>query len=67
MLEFLAHYIINFIENTMPFSGFLATQGKLSFWWVVVVGTIANLVGSLGTYYLGFLLEETILLRVLRK
>src|SRR4030042_380744 len=90
MLEFLAHYIIIFIETTkyfgifilmtlesalipipsevtMPFSGFLAVQGKLNFWWVVIVGTFANLVGSLIAYYLGFLLEETVLLKILHK
>src|SRR4030042_2080533 len=90
MLEFLASYIISFIETTtyfgifilmalesalipipseitMPFSGFLASTGKLNFWWVVIVGTLANLAGSLAAYYLGFLLEETVLLKAIRK
>jgi len=90
MLEFLGHYIINFIENTkyfgifilmalesalipipseitMPFSGFLASSGKLSFWPIVLVGTFANLVGSYVAYYIGYFLEETVLLTLIKK
>lgn len=90
MLEFLASFIIQFIEATgyfgifvlmglesalipipseitMPFSGFLASKGDLSFWGVVATGTVANLAGSLAAYYLGYLLEETILLGLIRK
>lgn len=90
MLELIAHYIIQFIQNTsyvgifilmalesalipipsevtMPFSGFLASEGKLSFWGIVLVGTIANLVGSLLAYYIGYILEETILLTLIKK
>lgn len=40
-------------EVTMPFAGFLASQGKINFWLVVVVGALANLTGSLITYWLG--------------
>lgn len=54
-------------EITMPFSGFLASQGKLSFWGVVATGTIANLIGSLIAYYFGYLLEETVLLSIIKK
>lgn len=54
-------------EVTMPFSGFLASQGKLSFWLIVLVGTVANLTGSLIAYYIGYLLEETILIRIIKK
>ncbi len=54
-------------EITMPFSGFLASQGKLSFWAIVFVGTLANLAGSLVAYYVGLLLEETVLLTLIRK
>lgn len=39
-------------EVTMPFAGFLASQGVFSFWVVVVVGAVANLVGSLFSYWL---------------
>src|SRR3972149_3085847 len=54
-------------EITMPFSGFLASQGKLSFWPIVFVGTLANLAGSYIAYYIGYFLEETILLNLIRK
>jgi len=40
-------------EVIMPFSGFLVSDGKLSFWVVVIMGTIGNLGGSLLAYWLG--------------
>ncbi|MCL5970283.1 MAG: DedA family protein [Patescibacteria group bacterium] len=90
MVELLAHYIIQLIEQTsyigifilmflesalipipsevtMPFSGFLATSGKLSFWLIVITGTVANLAGSLLAYYIGYLLEETVLIGLIKK
>lgn len=54
-------------EITMPFSGFLASQGKLSLTAVILVGTIANLVGSYIAYYIGYFIEETILLNLIKK
>lgn len=54
-------------EITMPFGGFLAAQGKLNFWGVVIAGTIANLAGSLLAYYVGYVLEETILIGLIKK
>ncbi|MGE5042284.1 MAG: DedA family protein [Candidatus Levyibacteriota bacterium] len=54
-------------EVTMPFSGFLAQQGDLNLWVVIIVGTVANLVGSIACYYLGFFLEETVLLNLIKK
>lgn len=54
-------------EITMPFAGFLASQGKLDFWIIVVVGTFANLVGSLAAYYIGYFLEETVLIKLIDK
>ncbi len=54
-------------EITMPFSGFLASQGMLNLWLVIAVGTVANLAGSLLAYYIGFYLEETVLLTLIRK
>lgn len=54
-------------EVTMPFSGFLASTGVLSVWPIIIVGTIANLAGSLIAYYIGFLLEETVLLGLIKK
>lgn len=53
-------------EVTMPFSGFLATQGQFNFWLVVAVGTLGNLAGSLLAYALGFWGQEAIVRRVIR-
>ncbi len=54
-------------EVTMPFSGFLASSGKLSLVYIIAVGTVANLVGSLIAYYIGYFIEETILLNLIKK
>ncbi len=40
-------------EIIMPFSGFLIWEEKLSWWPVVLWGTIGNLAGSLVAYYIG--------------
>lgn len=47
-------------EVTMTFSGFLATTGVFNFWIVVFVGTMANLIGSLLAYWLGYLGESKV-------
>lgn len=39
-------------EVIMPFSGFLAMQGKFNFWAVASVGTMGNVAGSLLSYFL---------------
>lgn len=54
-------------EITMPFSGFLASSGILSVWPIIIVGTVANLVGSLIAYYIGYILEETVLIKLIKK
>src|SRR3989344_2560946 len=54
-------------EITMPFSGYLVNQGELNFWLVVLVGAFANLVGSLIAYYIGYFLEETVIIGWIRK
>lgn len=54
-------------EITMPFSGFLAQQGTLNIYLIIVVGTVANLAGSLLAYWIGYALEETVLLKLIRK
>lgn len=41
-------------EVIMPFSGLLVGRGELSFWMVVVIGALANLVGSLVAYGIGY-------------
>lgn len=54
-------------EVTMPFAGFLAQSGQLSFWLVVLTGTLGNLLGSLIAYAIGFFLEESIILGFIKK
>src|SRR3989344_6081569 len=41
-------------EVVLPFGGFLSASGKLNFWLVVVFASLANLSGSIGTYFIGF-------------
>lgn len=54
-------------EVTMPFAGFLASTGNLSFVLVVFVGALGNLVGSITSYYIGYFLEENLLLNIIKK
>jgi membrane protein DedA with SNARE-associated domain len=55
------------IEITLPFSGFLAEQGKLLLPFVILAGVIGDLLGSVIGYSIGFLLEENLLLNLIRK
>lgn len=54
-------------EITMPFSGFLVSSGKLNLWFVVLSGTLGNLVGSLMAYFLGFWGEDVFVRKFIRK
>lgn len=54
-------------EVTMPFAGFLVSQGKLNFWLVVLIGAFGNLIGSLIAYGIGFYLEEHIIIKLIKK
>ena len=54
-------------EVTMPFAGFLASQGTYALWPLVLVGAAGNLLGSLVGYYLGYTLEERVLQRWIRR
>lgn len=54
-------------EITMTFGGFLAQQGNFSLMILILVGAFANLVGSLIAYYIGYYLEETIILNWISK
>ena len=54
-------------EITMPFAGFLASTGKLSVPLIIAAGTLGNLIGSLIAYGLGYFLEETVILSLIRK
>ncbi|ACX52163.1 SNARE associated Golgi protein-like protein [Ammonifex degensii KC4] len=40
-------------EIILPFGGFLAYQGKVTFWGAVLAGTVGGTVGSVISYYLG--------------
>lgn len=50
-------------EVIMPFSGYLAFQGKLNLIWVALAGAFGNLIGSLISYYLGFFGGRALLAR----
>ena len=54
-------------EIIMPFSGFLASTGKLNFGLVVAVGALGNLAGSLVAYAAGFWLDEAVIARAIGK
>ena len=54
-------------EVTMPFAGFLAQGGALNFWAVAAVGALGNLIGSLLAYALGYFLEESVILSLIKK
>lgn len=53
-------------EVTMPFVGFLASRGVFDFWVAVTVGAVANVTGSLFSYWLAVKWGEKAL-RVLEK
>ena len=50
-------------EIIMPFSGFLASTGKLSSVGVILAGSFGNLMGSMITYYLGIRLGRVFLIK----
>lgn len=54
-------------EITMPFSGYLVSRGELNLIAVILVGAFANLVGSIIAYYIGFFLEETVIVSWIKK
>ncbi len=40
-------------ELVMPFAGFLAGQGQMNFWLVILASSMGSLIGSLISYYIG--------------
>ena len=48
-------------EIILPFAGYLVYKGELSFWPLVLVSTIAALLGSFVDYYLGWKLGNALL------
>lgn len=54
-------------EITMTFAGYLVHQGELNFFLVVFAGAFGNLIGSLAVYWLGYYLEETLVVTWIEK
>lgn len=54
-------------EVTLPFAGFLSSQGNLSLLYVIIVGILGDLAGSSIGYAIGYFLEENLLLSIIRK
>ncbi|NTU72843.1 DedA family protein [Candidatus Roizmanbacteria bacterium] len=54
-------------EVTMPFAGYLASNGTFNIWLVIVVGALANLFGSILAYWLGYWGEETFIKNLIKK
>lgn len=54
-------------EVTMPFAGFLVSQGALNFPLVVILGALGNLIGSWIAYGIGYFLEETFIVSFVKK
>jgi membrane protein DedA with SNARE-associated domain len=54
-------------EVTLPFAGFLANQGGLNLLLVIITGILGDLAGSIIGYSIGYLLEERLLLSLIKK
>lgn len=54
-------------EIIMPFSGYLASTGQFSLFWVAVAGAVGNVIGSLVAYGLGYWGHERVVRRLIRK
>jgi membrane protein DedA with SNARE-associated domain len=50
-------------EVIMPFSGYLVSSGKFNVIYVIIAGSIGNLIGSLVAYYIGFKLGREFILK----
>lgn len=54
-------------EIIMPFSGFLASEGRFSLWAIALTGALGNLVGSWIAYALGFYGEKALVRKLIIK
>ncbi len=54
-------------EVIMPFAGFLASTGKFDLNLVALTGAIGNVIGSLGSYSVGYYGHEKLVRRFIRK
>ena len=50
-------------EIVMPFAGFLVSSGNFNLWYVVLAGTVGNVVGAVIAYYVGLYLGRGFILR----
>jgi len=50
-------------EVVMPFSGYLVSTGKFNVAYVIIAGSVGNLVGSLVAYYIGLRLGREFILK----
>lgn len=48
-------------ELVMPFAGFLVADGKLNFWLVIVVSSLASITGSLISYFVAYFGEKELI------
>lgn len=54
-------------EIVLPFTGFLISKGTFIFPLVVLIAAIGDLAGSLIAYGIGYFLEETVMLKLIKK
>lgn len=54
-------------ELVMPLAGFLAADGKMNFWGVVLSGTLGSVIGAVVLYWAGLYANETIVRRLVRR
>ncbi len=54
-------------EITLPFAGFLISKGTFVFPLVVLVAALGDLAGSLIGYSIGFFIEETVIVNLIKK
>lgn len=54
-------------ELVMPLAGFLAADGTMNFWGVVLSGTLGSVVGAMVLYWAGLYANETIVRRLVRR
>ncbi|MEK9208437.1 MAG: DedA family protein [Patescibacteria group bacterium] len=60
-------FIPLFTEATLPFAGFLASQGKLLIPLVILAAVLGDFVGGLIAYSIGYFLEETLIFGAIKK
>lgn len=53
-------------EVTMPFSGYLVTTGRFNLWLVIFTGALANSVGSVLAYLLGYWGQEHLVRKLIK-